>query len=58
MGVEPIDRARWVRNGELVADRDRALAGVTAEPQGLCFMNVRYDPRYQLPDYEETFPDP
>jgi tRNA pseudouridine38-40 synthase len=38
--------------------QDRALAGVTAQPQGLCFMNVRYDPRYQLPDQEEAFPDP
>jgi tRNA pseudouridine38-40 synthase len=36
--------------------RDRAIAGVTAEPQGLCFMNVRYDPRYRLPDSEEPFP--
>jgi len=33
---------------------DRTLAGVTAEPQGLCFMNVRYDPKYKLPDTAET----
>ncbi len=38
--------------------QDRNLAGVTAEPQGLCFMNVRYDPRYELPDREEAFPYP
>lgn len=36
--------------------RDRMLAGVTAEPQGLCLMNVRYDPKYRLPDSEEAFP--
>jgi len=36
--------------------RDRKLAGVTAEPQGLCFMNVRYDPKYQLPHNPEMFP--
>ncbi len=50
------------KSGQWFADvfhgKDRAQAGVTAEPQGLCFMNVRYDPRYQLPDCEETFPDP
>jgi len=32
---------------------DRKLAGVTAESQGLCFMNVRYDPKYKLPDNSE-----
>jgi len=36
--------------------RDRKLAGVTAESCGLCFMNVRYDPKYQLPDHVEAFP--
>lgn len=36
--------------------RDRMLAGVTAEPQGLCLMNVRYDPKYRLPDSEKAFP--
>lgn len=36
--------------------RVRALAGVTAEPQGLCFMHVRYDPKYRLPDRQESFP--
>jgi len=37
--------------------RDRAVAGVTAEPQGLCFMNVRYESRYGLPDSEGALPD-
>ena len=32
------------------------LAGVTAESQGLCFMNVRYDPKYKLPEEAEAFP--
>ena len=36
--------------------RDRKLAGVTAESQGLCFMNVRYEPKYNLPETEEAFP--
>ena len=35
--------------------QDRKLAGVTAEPHGLCFMNVRYDPKYKLPDSAEIF---
>jgi tRNA pseudouridine38-40 synthase len=36
--------------------RDRKLAGVTAESQGLCFLNVRYDPKYKLPERVEAFP--
>lgn len=36
--------------------RDRTLAGVTAEPQGLYFISVRYDPKYALPDSREPFP--
>lgn len=39
---------------EVFQGRDRTLAGVTAEPQGLCFMNVRYDPRYNLPESAES----
>jgi tRNA pseudouridine38-40 synthase len=38
------------------AGRDRNRAGVTAEARGLYFMNVRYDPRYGLPDNAEPFP--
>ncbi len=34
---------------------DRKLAGVTAESQGLCFMNVRYDPKYKLPENAADF---
>jgi tRNA pseudouridine38-40 synthase len=36
--------------------KDRKLAGVTAESQGLCFMRVRYDGKYDLPDNSEAFP--
>ena len=36
--------------------RDRKLAGVTAESQGLCFMKVRYDPKYNLPVEPAAFP--
>jgi tRNA pseudouridine38-40 synthase len=35
---------------------DRKLAGVTAESQGLCFMHVRYDPKYNIPESPEAFP--
>ena len=40
---------------EVFQGRDRNLAGVTAGPQGLCFMHVRYDPKYKLPDSAEAF---
>lgn len=36
--------------------QDRKLAGVTAESQGLCFMRVRYDSKYNLPEQLEPFP--
>jgi len=41
---------------EVFQGRDRKLAGVTAEAQGLCFMQVRYDPKYKLPETAEAFP--
>lgn len=41
---------------EVFAAKDRKLAGVTAESQGLYFMNVRYDPGYGLPETAEAFP--
>jgi len=41
---------------EVFQGRDRKLAGVTAESQGLCFMSVRYDSKYNLPQSEEPFP--
>lgn len=41
---------------EVFQGRDRKLAGVTAESQGLCFMSVRYDSKYNLPQSAEAFP--
>jgi tRNA pseudouridine38-40 synthase len=41
---------------EVFKTRDRTLAGVTAPAEGLCFMRVRYDPKYQLPEHPEPFP--
>ena len=38
--------------------RDRKLAGVTAESNGLCFMVVRYESKYDLPEAPEAFPFP
>lgn len=35
---------------------DRKLAGVMAESNGLCFMSVRYDPKYNLPEAAAAFP--
>jgi len=37
-------------------EKNRKLAGVTAESQGLCFMKVRYDVKYKLPENVEPFP--
>lgn len=37
----------WI--GELLAARDRNLAGATAMPQGLTFVGPRYPPRWGLP---------
>ncbi len=42
------ESVRWFN--ELLQSRDRKLAGVTAEPQGLCFVRVRYEPKYKLPE--------
>jgi tRNA pseudouridine38-40 synthase len=36
--------------------RDRNLAGVTADSRGLCFMFVRYDAKYQLPEKSDALP--
>jgi tRNA pseudouridine38-40 synthase len=43
-GSQPTDWARAVLEG-----RDRRLGGVTAEPDGLYFLQVRYDDSLQLP---------
>ncbi len=41
---------------DILQGRDRKLAGVTAEAQGLCFMQVRYDAKYGLPEQAVAFP--
>ncbi|HET6602901.1 MAG TPA: tRNA pseudouridine(38-40) synthase TruA [Xanthomonadaceae bacterium] len=38
---------RWI--GELLAGRDRALAGPTAPPQGLCYLGPSYPAQWGLP---------
>ena len=48
------ETVQWFK--EVFEGRDRKLAGVTAEPQGLCFTAVRYEPRYGLPESAEAFP--
>lgn len=42
--------------GDIFQRQDRKLAGMTAESQGLYFMNVRYDPKYNLPELAVAFP--
>lgn len=44
----------WLK--QVLDKGDRKLAGVTADAQGLYFMNVRYDPKYGLPLLPESFP--
>jgi tRNA pseudouridine38-40 synthase len=44
-GSQPVDWTQTVLEG-----RDRRLGGVTAEPDGLYFLRVRYDDHLQLPD--------
>lgn len=41
---------------DVFAGQDRKLAGVTAESQGLCFMSVRYEAKYNLPGKQDPFP--
>jgi tRNA pseudouridine38-40 synthase len=50
-GEQPLE---WF--AEIFSGKDRKRAGVTAEPQGLYFMSVRYDPGYGLPELPEPFP--
>ena len=45
---------KWLT--EILEGQDRKVAGVTAESQGLYFMNVRYDPKYGIPGMPEPFP--
>jgi tRNA pseudouridine38-40 synthase len=45
----------WIAT--LLAGRDRNLAGVTAAPQGLSFLSVRYPAQFGLPEKSEAFPE-
>lgn len=45
---------RWFE--QILQGRDRKLAGVTAQSQGLCFMAVRYDEKFGLPKQSLAFP--
>ncbi len=42
--------------GELLAAKDRRLAGVTAPPDGLYFMGVRYPETFAIPNPPSAFP--
>ena len=37
--------------GEVLANRDRTQAGITAAPQGLCLLQVKYPAEFELPSY-------
>jgi len=43
---------------EIFAGKDRKLAGVKAESQGLYFVGVRYDGKFGIPETTEAFPYP
>jgi len=45
----------WVL--EVLAARDRKLGGVTAEPQGLSLVGVRYPPSFALPSELQALPE-
>lgn len=43
---------------ELLAARDRTQAGITAAPQGLCFLQPGYPEEFGVPDFEKTRSNP
>jgi tRNA pseudouridine38-40 synthase len=43
----------WVE--EILAGRDRTLAGITAPAQGLYFLKVNYPAQYEFPDSTQGF---
>ncbi len=51
LGERPAD---WIR--ELLEGRDRTRAGVTAPPDGLYFLGVRYPEAFGLPEASPAFP--
>jgi tRNA pseudouridine38-40 synthase len=46
---------QWI--GELLHAGDRTQAGITAAPDGLCFMAARYPESFQIPEKPEAFPE-
>jgi len=46
-GEKPIE---WM--AQLLSARDRRLAGVTAQPNGLCFLQPSYPAEFGVPDFE------
>ncbi len=47
-----LEREQWI--GELLAQKDRTCAGVTAVADGLYFMGASYPSRFGLPDWRDT----
>jgi tRNA pseudouridine38-40 synthase len=45
----------WINS--ILQGRDRTLAGVTAAPQGLSFLGVRYPAQFGLPETPTAFPE-
>lgn len=52
-GDKPVS---WM--AELLNARDRKLAGVTAPPNGLCFLQPSYPEEFGVPDFESSKSDP
>jgi tRNA pseudouridine38-40 synthase len=51
-GEKPV---QWL--AELLHAGDRTLAGITAVPDGLCFLGARYPESFQIPQKPEAFPE-
>jgi len=43
---------------DVLQQRDRRLAGMTAPAQGLCFIQPSYPPEFGIPDFNQLFQDP
>ena len=51
-GEQPV---QWL--AQLLEQGDRTRAGITAAPEGLCFMEVRYPDHFGLPGGPVAFPE-
>ncbi len=49
---EKLESVEWA--GEVLADRERIYAGITAPADGLYFTRVEYEPRFNLPPPPEV----